>query len=1002
MDYSDRCGIWNVAELLASRFAEFFEALWENPPFAWQRELAERVISDAESPWPQVIALPTAAGKTACIDIAVFAMAAGMYEVGQVVRTRAPRRAFFVVDRRVIVDEAHERAETLAGRLARAKDGILREVADTLRQIAYGRNEGWENESPVLAFQLRGGMYRSEAWARSPLQPIVVASTVDQVGSRLLFRAYGRGPGMWPVFAGLIANDSLIFLDEAHCARPFLETLQAVARYRNLASEPVLARFSPIVLSATPPIGTDDVFRDTSREPSDLRHPLGRRQLAHKPAALLPVIKTAGKRTTDPFAEALAQQAIELAREGRKAVVIFVNRVATARATHTLLRQQHDAVLLTGRMRAFDKDDTVRSRIRALSAKSSETRRLEKPLFIVATQTLEVGADLDFDALVTECASLDALRQRFGRLNRMGRDIPARAAILMREENAKEGGNDPVYGPALGRTWAWLQQQAGASAEIDFGIAYLDGRLPTGDDLGALTAPSPSAPVMLPAHLDVLAQTSPVPWPSPDVALFLHGPGRASTDVQVCWRTDLELRDSETDEEAKEVLIWCPPASAECLPAPISRFRGWLNGQDVADESADVEGEASVEDTQEREQGEPRRVIRWRGRDDVEVISDPSDLRPGDVIVIPRNAGDWASLGDLALDAQDQPVLDWGDRAFVALRARAMLRLHPELIKVWPVSATTKDAILLLIRDAEERLEADADGFVKELQSVLSTLGEERVSEEWHWLRNAARSLARDRKLARNLALHPFGGLLLKGGSLLRDVQSLPTQEGELADTFSDEHDSTASGTVAVPLAAHLMGVAKFARRFGEGVGLQEDLASVVELAGRVHDLGKADPRFQGLMLGGRRFATGGLLAKSSEIPQGRSAFERARRAAGYPQGGRHELLSVRLAEHAHDFLPADHVPRELLLHLIASHHGYCRPFAPVIVDETPVDVRFELLGTTWSHSSTTGLEKLDSGVSDRFWTMLRRYGWWGMAWLEAILRLADHRCSEWEQDQDA
>jgi CRISPR-associated endonuclease/helicase Cas3 len=977
--------------LTADRFPEFFEALWQHPPFAWQRQLAKRVVDEGR--WPEALALPTAAGKTACVDIAVFAMAAGIRLDGDVVRCLAPRRIFFVVDRRIIVDEAHERARQIAMRLDKATEGILREVADVLRMAADGVSQGWQQErpQPLLTFQLRGGMYRSEAWARSPLQPIVVASTVDQVGSRLLFRAYGRGPGMWPILAGLIANDSVIFLDEAHCARPFLETLRAVNRYRSRARSSVATTFFPVVVSATPPGGIADVFRDESAERTDPNHPLGRRQLASKPATVVPPIRAGGKKTPDAFSTALAEQAVALATDDRKAIVIFVNRVATARAVYSILRK-HGAMLLTGRMRSFDKNDVITEKLSCLSAHKSESRKLELPQFVVATQTLEVGADLDFDGLVTECASLDALRQRFGRLNRKGRPVRARAAILIREADTEDT-EDPVYGAAISRTWTWLCERSAPSNEIDFGIVSLEKHLPSGSALEALNAPAPSAPVMLPAHVDAWAQTSPAPTPAPDVALFLHGRGRTSSDVQVCWRSDLDLSMPDGRDRLLDLLTYCPPTSAECVPVPIARLRRWMVCQDNADDSADIEGAPEPRDTLQEETVTPRSVIRWLNRvEGGDIVSDPSEIKPGDIVIVPADASSPSGLADFAQDRSGCAISDWGDRSFCQAQRRPLLRLHPRLLALWPISESLREEVSALISPGSvNRLEEDSDAFASELRDALRRIGHEAVPTAWSWLPETARRLAEDNaiKSLKNVVPHPFGGLILWSRRRLRD--------GEGVETFSDEDDSTASGTVAVSLTKHLEGVGDFAQRFARAGGIPECEADALKLAARLHDLGKADPRFQRL-LGGGGFPGRELLAKSGDIPQGNAAFIRAIEQAGYPRGGRHELLSVRLAEGAADILPGDDLLRALVLHLIASHHGYCRPFAPVVDDRDPVDVEFKLQGRTWQHNSRTRLERLDSGVADRFWILTRHYGWWGLAWLEAHLRLADHRRSEWEQ----
>jgi CRISPR-associated endonuclease/helicase Cas3 len=128
--------------LTSSDFAPFFCAVHHCDPFPWQERLARRV---AETGWPKVLDLPTGSGKTAALDVAVFALA---LDAGRRPRS-APLRIVYVVDRRTIVDQAHERARRIQSALLDSKDDVVTAVRERLAQYSGG--------APLRIAQLRGG-----------------------------------------------------------------------------------------------------------------------------------------------------------------------------------------------------------------------------------------------------------------------------------------------------------------------------------------------------------------------------------------------------------------------------------------------------------------------------------------------------------------------------------------------------------------------------------------------------------------------------------------------------------------------------------------------------------------------------------------------------------------------------------------------------------------------------------------------------------------------------
>lgn len=930
-------------------------------PFPWQKRLVDEVARTGR--WPDLLDLPTGAGKTSAIDVAIFLLA---------LRPDLPRRVVFVVDRRVIVQQAAERARTLADRLRRAEDGVLAAVAERLRRLSAEPRP----DEPVVVAELRGGIARDEAWAGRPDVPTVVVSTVDQVGSRLLFRGYGVSRGMQPVHAGLLGNDVLFLLDEVHLATPFSDTLHAIrARYRTGFDGRLPDRWQVVHLSATP----NPAFEPERRfglDDADRASPLGRRLAAHKPVEVRRVTVTG--RSPDDERDALAAEAARAATElvtdgGESVVGVVMNRVDRAVETYRRLVDgvACEVVLLTGRMRPLDRDAVLASVGPRVRTGRTRTECTDK-LIVVGTQTLEAGADFDFDAIVTEAASLDALRQRFGRVDRLG-ELSEHAAsctsVILASTRAQRE-DDPVYGSALRRTLDWLERHG----VDDFGIDHLP--TPDATEADAVVPPACRAPVLLPGHLDRWVQTSPRPVVEPDVAQWLHGVDASDVDVDVnvVWRCDLTedlLRDArerpEVRDEVVDLVSAVPPVMLEAMPVPLSRVRSWLRGQRSAS-FADVDGSTITDD---RASEEARLALRWAGDDERTTVISPDALSPGDTIVVPSDyggitAGTWDPTSS-------EPVDDLAHVAALRRGRRVVLRMAASLLS---------DVADVPDIPTPERVDEEGLDDVEVVRGWVEALDPAVLASP---LSEIATLLQASDGLEVQRVRTGFG--------LVYVVAAPGRQDGDQVVEADSEPETSSFTGVAVGLREHLADVEEWARRMADACGLPDQLREDVALAARLHDIGKCDPRFQAMLRGGA-LPDGELLAKSALPGTDRRRRRRARQAAGYPAGERHEMLSVALAT-SHPAVLRDAHDEDLVLHLVASHHGYGRPFAPVAAPSRPQEARISLDGVDLVGSTAHGMAAIDSGVTSRFWRVVRRYGWFGLAWLEAILRLADHRASE-------
>lgn len=581
-------------------FVDFYTAVHGRAPFPWQDRLARQVAADG---WPTEIGVPTGLGKTSAIDVAIWGLASQADRAAP--ERTLPTRIWYVVNRRLLVDAASEHSDRLAALLTDPPAGPMAEVAHRLRQI-----EGGVTGVPLRSLRLRGGAVMSGRPGH-PAQPAVVCSTVPMFASRLLFRSYGSSNRMWPVDAALAGIDTLVLLDEAHLSIPLVRlvdkldscdassagVLRAPGTFVSGDGPATLidgGRARPTLVSLTA-TGTESAER-FDLDDDDLRHPVVLQRLsATKPTS---VVDT----TAAELAKSIAMEADSaVARSAAPiAVLVFVNRPSTARDVASRLdRHAADVMVLTGQLREPDADVVRRQLLTpGTGLPAGHLAQRERSLVVVATQTLEVGADLDADVVVSETAGVRALVQRLGRLNRLG-ERPHATCVLVHPVDAEPG----LYGDEPAQVRRRLEE---CDLPVDLGPAVIR------SILGAPNDREPVVPELLPAHLWEFAKTSvPVPDAAPAEA-FIEGITDDDHTVSVCWRRTMPVGGEP---------LYPSIADGEWAEVPIREVRRFLSQHD-----ANTWGRVTADGTA------------------IEQIAG-DDVRPGNRIVVDASIGGYSCSG---------------------------------------------------------------------------------------------------------------------------------------------------------------------------------------------------------------------------------------------------------------------------------------------------------------------------------------------------------------------
>lgn len=175
------------------------------------------------------------------------------------------------------------------------------------------------------------------------------------------------------------------------------------------------------------------------------------------------------------------------------------------------------------------------------------------------------------------------------------------------------------------------------------------------------------------------------------------------------------------------------------------------------------------------------------------------------------------------------------------------------------------------------------------------------------------------------------------------------------------DDDGSRTATSNLELDVHLRRTEAWAARISQRLGLGDVERNALTRGALAHDRGKQRRVWQRSI-------------KNYKAPALAKGVMQPAELGGY----RHELGSL----HDGDFSGLTEDEKELAMHIVAAHHGRARPHFPAhesFDPEVKDDVTAPLVAAT----------------PLRFDRLQRRYGRWGLAWLESILRAADVLGSE-------